>query len=575
MSGSQGKTFDRVNSLVASRARARPGAPAIVAPDAELSYGELLERAHGLADRLRGLGVDRGSPVGLCVPQSAALAVGALAVLELGGVYVAMDPDYPEERLRFMLADSGARALITHDGVVPARDDAHHSPVPLDEDLAYIVYTSGSSGRPKGVLVEHRGLRALVDWHHRAFGITAADRALHLAGPGFDAAVWETWANLGAGASIHIPPREIRAHPVALRDWIVERGVTIGFLPTALAEALMVLPWPRDTALRTVLTGGDVLHRRPPADLPFTLVNNYGLTEATVVSTSGPVRPDQDGRPSIGRPIDVAEIHVVDDRLRPSLEGEILIGGPLVARGYLGDPDLTRERFVPDHLSGRPGGRLLRTGDLAHRRPDGELEFLGRADMQVNMNGIRIEPDEIAATITRHPHVRSSVVVARTTLVAYVVAVADAPADLEPFLAAQLPEPMLPSAYVWLEELPMTANGKVDVGALPDPPEHAGPEPHTETETALAPLVAAILTIERVGVTENFFRLGGHSLLGAQLLMQVGDRFGVNIPLRFLFDHPTVRELAQEIDRLLLDELEALSDQDAARLAAEIQEEAG
>jgi amino acid adenylation domain-containing protein len=574
----------KVNALIHAHGAARPHALAVAAPDATLTYQELLGRAAALRARLRELGVGPGVPVGLCLPRSAAMVVGALAILDAGGAYVAMDPNYPEDRLRFMLADSGARVVVTArssgiavDGVtvVPDEDTATELIGPAtgaDSDLAYIIYTSGSSGFPKGVMVEHRSLRRLVDWHCRAFGVMAADRASQIASPGFDACVWEVWSYLAAGASIHIPDDDVRVNAAALRDWMLAREITISFLPTALAEAQMVLEWPDPTPLRAILTGGDVLHRKPSARLPFAVINNYGLTEATVVSTSGEVPSETVTArvPSIGRAIDGAELFVVDHNLRPlpdGVEGELLVGGPLVARGYVNDPAQTAWRFAPDHLSNRVGARLLRTGDIVRRRPDGYFEFVGRTDNQVKVHGFRIELDEIAATIARHPDVLSSAIVAgaansgQSGLFAYVVPRGDPPepAALDEFLAARLPAHMLPGGYAWLAELPLTANGKVDRSALAQPSTAPGSTeqgkrgPSNETEAVLASIVAKILRLDRIGVDENFFRLGGHSLLAAQLIMQVEDRFGVDLPLRFLFDSPTVAAIANEIERLSFD----------------------
>lgn len=569
-----------VNDMVRRQATSRPTALAVSAPDGELTYGELVRRAGILTARLRAAGVGVDAPVGLCLPPSVALAVGVLGILDAGGAYVAMDPGHPEQRLRYMLTDSGARVLVTTRSSALRPDDVtvlyiedgddtrdHIEPVDAgDRALGYVIYTSGSSGRPKGVLVERGGLRDLVQWHHRVFGVTREDRATQLASPGFDACVWEMWSYLTAGASLHVPDGEIRTDPVALRDWLLAREITIGFLATPVAESQMMLDWPSTVPLRAILTGGDTLYRSPPARLPFEIVNNYGLTEATVVSTSGVVPPGSAGRPSIGKAAVGADLHIVDAALMPvpdGAEGELLVGCTGLARGYAGDAAQTAWRFIPDHLSGRRGGRLLRTGDLVRRRADGTIDFLGRQDNQVNANGFRVEPDEIAAVLAHHPAVRACVVRAWGSpgggqrLIAYVVPVDERPAqrDLDEFLADSLPSYMVPSGYVWLEELPLTTNGKVNRSVLPPPNSRpateGGREPTTETETVLASMVAIVLRMDRVGVDENFFHLGGHSLLGAQLIMRVWDRFGVELSLRQLFQYPTVAGMAAEVDRLM------------------------
>lgn len=569
-----------VNDMVHCQATSRPTALAVAAPDGDLTYGELVRRAGNLAARLRAAGIGVDVPVGICLPPSAALVVGVLGVLDAGGAYVAMDPSHPEQRLRYMLADSGARVLVTTrsstlrpDGVtvLHIEDTGDHAePVAAvdagDRALGYVIYTSGSSGRPKGVLVERGGLRDLVKWHHRTFGVTRDDRATQLASPGFDASVWEMWSYLTAGASLHVPDDEIRTDPVTLRDWLLARKITIGFLATPVAESQMLLDWPSTAPLRAILTGGDTLYRSPQPSLPFEVVNNYGLTEATVVSTSGVVPPGSAGRPSIGKAAVGADLHVVDAALMPvpdGAEGELLVGCSGLARGYAGDAAQTAWRFIPDHLGGRWGGRLLRTGDLVRRRADGAIEFLGRQDNQVNANGFRVEPDEIAAVLANHAAVRACVVRAWGSggggqrLIAYVVPADERPAqrDLDDFLAGSLPSYMVPSGYVWLEELPLTTNGKVNRSVLPPPNSRpateGGREPSTETETVLASMVASVLRMDRVSIEDNFFHLGGHSLLGAQLIMRVWDRFGVELSLRQLFQFPTVAGMAAEVDRLV------------------------
>ena len=423
-----------VHELVAVQAARRPEAPAVSARDGVLTYAELDRRSTQLAHRLRRVGVSVESPVGLCLPRSAALVVGALGILKAGGAYVAIDPAYPDDRIDFMLADSDAVAVVTdaagaarlagRPGVVvvdAAEPVADPAPIPeaaiKGGDLAYVVYTSGSTGRPKGVAVEHASLLNLVGWHRRAFSIAPADRGMQFASPGFDAVVWEIWPYLTAGASVHVPSDSLRIDPAALRDWLVDERITVCFVPTALAEEILALAWPRDGSLRILLTGGDALHRHPGPDIPFTVVNNYGPAEATVVATSGiiPASVGAEVSPSLGRAIEGVSTHIVDDSLVPvpaGVAGELLIGGVSVARGYLNMPELTAERFIPDHLGDPAGGRLYRTGDLVRMRADGELDFLGRLDEQVMIRGRRIEPGEISATLDRHPSLRTSAVVA-------------------------------------------------------------------------------------------------------------------------------------------------------------------
>jgi amino acid adenylation domain-containing protein len=596
-----------VHELFSARASERPDAVAISAPDALLTYGEAERRANQLAHHLRALGVGRESRVALCLPRSAAMVIAALGILKAGGAYVALDPSHPEERLGFMIGDCGADLVLTSEEMASQLDGSRATVVVVERraseldlepivppaitnlpgDLAYVIYTSGSTGSPKGVLVHHRGLGNLISWHQQTFAITAADRATQIASPAFDAAVWELWPYLTAGASVRIPAEEVRADPLATRDWLVAERITVTFLPTALAEIVMTLDWPRTTRLRYLLTGGDSLYSYPPPGLPFAVVNNYGPTEGTVVSTSGvvPAGESTAKAPSIGRPISGVQTYIVDEQLDEvpaGVAGELLIGGPSVAVGYLGQPALTAEKFIPDTFSGTPGARLYRTGDYVRQRPDGELDFCGRVDEQVQIRGNRVELGEISATLRRHPAVRSSVVAvdqqgsSDPRLIAYVVSDVPRPdaEELRAHLARQLPVYMVPAAFVYLDELPLMTSGKLDRTRLPplsvagwaEPPDSAGPQ--GELQEILEPIVAELLGVNRVGAQENFFLLGGHSLLGAQLIARISTRFGVEMSLRSLFDNPTVAEMAVEVERLLVVDIEAMSDAEAARLLA-------
>jgi amino acid adenylation domain-containing protein len=560
-----------------------PGNVAVRAPDGTLTYGELSSRAERMARRLRQAGVQPGDLVGLCLRRSASLVVGALAILQADCAYVAIDPAYPDERMRWMLDDSGAAVVVGDagtadrlgsygdrstvvvegDGEWPDGSSPESWKPPLATDPAYVVYTSGSTGQPKGVVVEHASLANLVEWHRDAFALGAGDRCTQIASPGFDASIWEIWPCLASGASLHIVPEDLRSDPVGLRNWLVAESITVTFLPTAVAEAVMGLAWPEEGALRYLLTGGDALTRRPPPGLGFTVVNNYGLSETAVVATSGVVAPGDEGLPSIGRPINGVVVEVVDDQLQPvpaGVPGELVVGGVAVGRGYLNRPELTTERFL-----GGPEGRRYRTGDRVCWRPDGELEFLGRTDDQLSIRGFRVEPGEIVAALNAHPAIGASVVVGTGTssadrqLVAYVVAAGgDRPPtdELREFLAGLLPEYLLPSSYLWLDRLPLTPHGKVDRDALPPAVEPSGTEspetrPRTPTEATIASIVAELLDVTDIGMHQNFFLLGGHSMLGAQLIVRLEDLFGVEITLRYLFDHPTLVEIAAHVDRQL------------------------
>ncbi len=603
-----------VPELVAARAASAPDAPALMAGNEVVTYRELNDRANQLAHYLIALGVRSDYPdnlVGLCLDRSVTTVVCALAILKAGAAYLPLDPGYPSERLAFMLSDAQPRVLITRQEVAEQltagpweviaidRDDAKiacqstDSPVSdiTSEHLAYVIYTSGSTGQPKGIEITHASLMNLVSWHQSAFEVTTGDRASLLAGVGFDAAVWETWPYLTAGASLHLPNECTRLSPELLRDWLVAEGITVSFLPTALAERVMTLEWPLNTALRILLTGAETLRRFPAKNLPFKLVNNYGPTECTVVATSGFVSPDLSSNtlPTIGRPIANTEIYVLDENLQRvpiGTAGELHIGGAGVARGYLNRPELTAEKFIQNPFSpfsNNPVARLYKTGDLACYLESGEIAYRGRIDDQIKILGHRIEPNEIVTVLDRHRGVQASLVGAREDagsekhLVAYVVpnpvSQLSAP-DLRSFLRNELPEYMVPAVFVQIESVPLTQNGKLDRAALPAPNaentlrDEEFIAPRTPIEERLAVMISSLLGLEQVGVTDNFFMLGGHSLLGTQLMSHIRGAFGVELALRTLFDAPTIEQLSLEIERLVMARVEAMSEDEVLRLLA-------
>jgi amino acid adenylation domain-containing protein len=588
--------------LFAAQVELRPQAPALVWAGGSLTYAETDARSTAVAHRLRAAGLAANDPVGLYFESSAELVIAALGVWKAGGAYLPVDPAYPAERAHFILSDSGAPIVLTRhahasslDGGawktlfledIAATDAAGDLPLvdsPLaaaaPDDLAYLIYTSGSTGQPKGVEITHSNLRSLVDWHNQEFSITGDDRATQIAGPGFDAAVWEIWPYMATGAAVHIPSREDRYSAAKLRDWLLSQKITVSFLPTILAEEVLGLSWPEDVFLRLLLTGGDALHLFPPPGLPFELVNNYGPTECTVVATSAPVRSSNlQATPSIGRPILNTTIYLLDGAGREVAEGEvgeIFIGGPSVGRGYRNRPELTAESFVTIAVGGVPE-RVFRTGDLAKRLPSGELAFAGRADDQIKIRGFRIEPDEIAAVINRHAQVVSSAVIARSDsgekrLVAYVVLTTGteiSDRELRDLVAQTLPDYMVPANFVKLERIPTTANGKLDKAALPAPSEENQLRrdmyvaPKNELEEMVAGIVGPILGLSRVSAHDNFFLLGGHSLMGAQLIAKVREIFDVELNLRNVFQCPTVAKLAGKIEESLVERLEAMSEEE-------------
>jgi amino acid adenylation domain-containing protein len=597
----------RVCQLISDQAERAPQALALASCGGNLTYSELESRSNRLAHHLLTLGVGPEVLVGLFVERLPMMAVGALAILKAGGAYLPLDPSYPKERIAFMLNDAKPRVVITQanirqhlvmDGLEtlvldpePEEIAARPSSIPSDhhgkpDSLAYVIYTSGSTGQPKGVQITHRGLLNLIFWHRQTFGIEPSDRATQLASPGFDAAVWELWPYLTAGASVHFVADFVRAEPERLRDWLVRHEISISFVPTPLAERMLHLDWPAKTALRVLLTGADVLHHYAPANLPFALVNNYGPTECTVVATSGPVSNDgrSDQLPPIGRPIANTQVYILDIDMHPTptgTAGELHITGAGLARGYLNRADLTSEKFVSNPFSDIPGERLYKTGDLARFLPDGQIEFLGRVDDQVKIRGYRIELNEIISVLSRHPAVQENTVVVSEDgcggkrLVAYIVPRTSAfptVIELRNYLAKELPEYMLPATFVRLDALPIGANGKVDRSALPAPDLHNAMcdetfvEPGTPTEQRIAGIVAMLLGLDHVGINDNFFLLGGNSLLGTQVIAHVRSNFDVDLALLTLFDHPTVAGIAAEVERLIIAKLETMSEEEAQRL---------
>ncbi len=627
-----------VHQLLREAARRAPDAPAVVQAGAEtLSHAELHRRADALARRLAGLGVAPETRVALCLERSPEMLVAVLAVLKAGGCYVPVDPAYPPERIRYVLADSGARVLLTQQRLLgtlpefagevvacdtplppapsPARGEGEHdnvepegqealpqnwgrvaslsepgggppadaSSVSVDPDnAAYVIYTSGSTGRPKGVVVSHGALASYASAAVGLYGVGPGDRVLQFASLSFDASAEEIYPALLGGACLVLRTDEMLADAATFLARCDAWGVSVLDLPTAywheltaeLERGALRLPG----AVRLVIIGGEralpervAAWRRQVGD-GVRLVNTYGPTEATVVATLAelqgrdepPLRPDQPPPPvPIGRPVPGGRVYVLDPDMRPlplGARGELYVGGAGVARGYLGRPELTAERFVPDPFAAEGGARLYRTGDVARWRRTGELEFAGRADEQVKVRGFRVEPGEIEDVLLRHPAVREAVVAARedepgrTRLVGYVVTIGQAPsvAELRAHLKGELPEHMVPAAFVVLDALPRTGSGKIDRRALPAPeaagaPADAYVAPRTETERRLAEIWAAVLRVERVGASDDFFELGGHSLLATQVVSRVRRVFGAELPLRAVFEHPTLAALAMAV----------------------------
>jgi len=577
-----------------------PDAVAVTSALGALTYGELDGAARRLAARLRVSGVGPESIVGLCAERSLEMVTGMLAILEAGGAYLPLDPAYPPERLAFMLDDSGARVLLAQERLL-AKFPSHRAEVVLLDGaaapaageapppsegletvdlsaLAYVIYTSGSTGRPKGVQVPHASLTHYVDSAAEAFGIAGTDRVLQFASISFDTSGEEIYPCLTRGATLVLRDEEMVASLDRFASEVGTLGVTVLDLPTAYWHELVAEGLVMPAGLRLVILGGEQAQAdrldawRERVGDRVRLVNTYGPTEATIVTTrrelSGPAGADFSGEIPIGRPIEDAFAIVAGpgQELMPAgLDGELLIGGAGLARGYLGRPDLTAERFVPDPYSGQPGGRLYRTGDRVRLEPGGDLQFRGRTDHQVKIRGYRIELGEIEAALRAIPSVRDAVVVPRESreggqrLTAYVVAAgegAPSPAGLSAALRAALPDYMVPAAFALLDDLPRTPSGKVDRRAVATLPveQVADPDarfaaPRNQIEEVLCGIWGHLLGVERVGIHDDFFALGGHSLLVAKLASRVRQAFHAELSMVEVFKTPTVAALAVAIQK--------------------------
>jgi amino acid adenylation domain-containing protein/non-ribosomal peptide synthase protein (TIGR01720 family) len=569
------------------QAEATPGAVAVSAWDETLTFRELEVRANRLAHHLAALGVEPETLVGLCLERSVDLVVSILAVHKAGGAYVPLDPGYPRERLRAMLEDARPALILTRKpltDILPAggpprlaldaetsaiarRPPSRLSAVEPDR-LAYVLFTSGSTGRPKGVMVTHRAIANRVLWMQEAYPIGPDTRVALKTPFSFDASIWEIFLPLVTGARMVLARPGGHQDPAYLARWVAAEEITVLQLVPSMLQVFAGEPAAAAcTSLRRVFCGGEALpaglRRRVRELWGAELHNLYGPTEAAIDASSHRAWDTEEGIAPIGRPITHLRIHLLDPRGRPAplgAPGELHIGGLGLARGYVRRPDLTAERFVPDPFAAAAGERLYRTGDLARRRLDGALEYLGRADDQVKIRGIRIELGDVEAALASHPEVREAAAAVRgEQLVGYVVPAArpaPPPASLSAWLRERLPESMVPQAILFLEALPVAPNGKLDRRALPDPAERPAPDgdfvaPRSSLEETLAALWSDVLGVERVGARDDFFALGGHSLLATRIVARVRESLGMELPLRDLFDFPTVAALAGRISSAL------------------------
>jgi amino acid adenylation domain-containing protein len=573
-----------VPELFAEQVALRPHAPAVRCGAQVLTYAELDARAERVAAALARL--DAPACVGVCLDRSVDQVAALLGILKTGGYYLPLDPGYPAERLRYLLADADATAVVTGtahaDRVagwtgptvlvddLPATSGRTPGATPGPDDLAYVMYTSGSTGRPKGVRVPHRGVVRLV--HETDYvDIGPTDRVAHSSSISFDAATFEIWGALLNGAEVTILPKETVVEPPVLAAALREHGVTVLWMTSSLFNHVVGEIPDAVAGIGTVIVGGEALDPAViravlrPGHAPRRLLNGYGPTENTTFSTTHLVTavPDDAVSVPIGTPVRGTRCYVTDPRLRlvpAGVPGELCVAGLGLAHGYLGAPELTAERFVPDPY-GAAGDLLYRTGDLVRWLPDGTLDFLGRRDDQVKIRGYRIEPGEIEARLTDLPGVRAALVLVRRAddgprLVAYVVADTGAEVsapDLQNRLAGTLPGHLVPRDFVVLDRFPLNASGKVDRARLPEPKrvDHgAEVAPRTDLETAVCRVWAELLGAGDFGVTGNFFHLGGDSLLATRVVGRLRREFGIRLSVRTLFDHPTVDAFAAAVDEL-------------------------
>src|SRR5215213_5970923 len=589
------KQYDLIHRLFDDQAARTPEAVARVYEDEQFTYAQLNARANQLAHYLRTLGVGAETLVGVCMDRSSEMVVALLGVLKAGGAYLPLDPSYPHARLSFMLADAQAPLLLTQDTLLQGLPEYEGKIVCLDHDwdliarfpieapetgidshnLAYIVYTSGSTGQPKGVMVTHANVTRLFTATEHWFHFNDRDVWTFFHSYAFDFSVWELWGALLYGGRLVVVPYWVSRSPEVFYELLRREQVTVlNQTPSAFRQLIQTdesLFSAGDLALRLVIFGGEALDLQMlqpwierHGDTRPQLVNMYGISETTVHVTYRPLQASDirsDSGSVIGGPIPDLSLHVVDPYLQlvpAGVTGEMFIGGEGVARGYLNRPELTAERFIPDPFAAKPGARLYRSGDVARTLPNGDVEYLGRMDHQVKVRGFRIELGEIESVLRRHPAIKEALVSMREDnsgekrLVAYLIGAEEAAQDsLRGYLKAHLPEYMIPAAIVWLEAFPLTASGKIDRKALPAPGT-ARPElhelyvpPRTPTEELMAAIWSKALGVYPVGIHDNFFALGGDSIRGIQVLGGAKERGLQHFQLPDLFRYPTIRELSQ------------------------------
>jgi amino acid adenylation domain-containing protein len=583
-----------LHELVEAQVERAPEAVALICGGVQHTYAEFNARANQLAHYLRNRGIGPKQKVGICLQPRIEFAIAVLAVMKAGAACVPLDPHYPQERLSYMLQDVSAPVVLTHPGMLPANATASYEAVFLAQllpelsslpktnpdsgvtptDVAYVIYTSGSTGKPRGVLLSHAGLVNYNAATSKMFGLTADDRMLQFCSISFDIAIEELFATWMSGATLVLRTDETSLAVPDFLNWVEQQGVTILDLPTAYwhewVHHFPELKRPVPSRVRLVMVGGE--KASPKACITWSKVvgrrvrwiNSYGPTEASIsVTTYEPAFSSADAVPEnipIGRSLPNCQVYVLDENLRPApvgVPGELYIGGVCVALGYHNRPELTAQKFIPDPFSSVNGARLYRTGDLARFLPSGDIEFLGREDDQVKIRGFRVELGEIEACLAKHPGLRESVVIAREDasggkfLVAYLVSnpgPKPTVAGLRHYMQQHLPDYMVPAAFVFLDTMPLTPNGKINRRGLPEPPLHAVPDnsapPADAFQLQLVRIWEEVLGRKPIGIRDNFFEIGGQSLLAARLMYRLGQDLGKTLPLAMLFESPTIEQLA-------------------------------
>jgi len=597
-----------IHELFEEQVTRTPSAPAVTYAGRSFSYSELNAKSNQLAHDLRARGIGPYQLVGICAERSLEMVIGLLGILKAGAAYVPLDPNYPGDRLRYMLEDAAPKILLTQTRLKGRLPETPAEIIPLDtlasqtadlytetspsagplsssDNLVYVIYTSGSTGRPKSTAMPHRAMINLIEWHRRTLRSCEGKNVLQFAALSFDVAFQEIFSTLCSGGNLVLLDEWVRRDARALTELLLAQSIHRLFIPPMALQSLAefcAYAGINPTSLQDVITAGEQLRVTPEVirlfkELPgCQLHNHYGPTETHVVTalTLSGDPATWPSLPTIGFPIQNARIYILDSHCQPvpvGVVGEIYIGGAGLARGYLNRPELTAERFIRDPFRPDPHARMYKTGDLARWRPDGVIEYLGRNDDQVKLRGFRIELGEIESQLLGHPEVKEAVVVAiqddsaDKRLVAYVVPRTTSGThrpvlDMEGLrnhLKTTLPDHMIPSAFVTLERLPLTPNGKLDRKALPAPDSTAYlagshyEAPEGEIEEILARIWQSLLRVERIGRNDNFFELGGHSLYGMKVAMNVAEQLGVDVPIITIFRHPTLRQMAQYIQTII------------------------